>query len=121
MKTILCNDILNIIYRNLHELYILDIHRELSLRRLMKEYHNPSFYTMDDFIWNEMEPIIIFNYKNKLYKTNGIHCIVQDMINDGLNSGTFYNYIKNNLIMCTRKDRYTINDMKKVLLLLDKN
>ncbi len=118
MKTILCNDIMNIIYRNLHELNIIDIHKELILIKLMKEYHNPSFYVMDDFVWNEIEPILIFNYNNKKYKTNGIYSIIKDMINDGLND-VLYDYIKDNVKKCKRTDSYTINDMNKVLLLLE--
>jgi hypothetical protein len=121
MNNFFCNDIINIIYRNIHELNMLDIKRELSLIELMKEYHQPKLgYTMDYFVWDTMEPIISFTYNNKYYKTNGIYCILRDMIHDGLNIKHIYTkqLIIVNLERCNRNDKYTIEDKQHINQLL---
>ena len=121
MNNFFCNDIINIIYRNIHELNMLDIKRELILINLMKEYMQPKLgYTMDDFVWDGMEPIISFTYNNKYYKSNGIYYILRDMIYDGLNIKHMYTkkLILCNLNNCKRNDKYTIKDKEKINQLL---
>lgn len=125
MNNFFCNDIINIIYRNIHELNMLDIKRELiiinSLINLMKEYIQPKLgYTMDEFLCNGIEPIISFTYNNKYYKTNGIYVILKDMVCDGLNIKHIYTkkLITCNLKRCNRIDKYTCLDKNKVNQLL---
>jgi hypothetical protein len=128
MTTKLCDDVLNIIYRYIHELNMMDVHRVLILKNLMKEYHNPHLgYTMDYDLCNSMEPIISFNYNNNYYKLNGIYNIIKAMIANGLNINHKINdisiamYIENNMNIVNRNDKFTINDRNKTLLLLSES
>ena len=121
MNNFFCNDIINIIYHNMHELYMLDIKRELVLIELMKEFMKPKLgYAMDDFLCNDMEPIISFTYNNKYYKSNGIYYILRDMIQDGLNIKHLYTkkLIICNLNNCNRNDKYTCQDKNRINQLL---
>lgn len=125
MKNKLCDDVLNIIYRYTHELNMLDVHRVLILKDLMKEYHKPRFgYTMDYDLCSSMEPIISFNFNNTYYKSNGIYNIIKAMIENGLNINHKINnisiamYIENNMLLVDRDDKYTINDRNKILEML---
>lgn len=125
MKNKLCDDVLNIIYRYTHELNMLDVHRVLILKDLMKEYHKPRLgYTMDYDLCTLMEPIISFNFNNTYYKSNGIYNIVKDMIKEGMNINHKINnvsiamYIENNMNNVDRNDKYTINDRNKTLEML---